>query len=60
MHNRKHRQLGTCVPRNVAPTFITIVTRFGRRDACGEAGKIDAAVAAGVLQELDEFIRRKR
>jgi len=53
------RQLGTGVARNVAPTFVAIVTRFGRRNSCGEVGKIDAAVAASVVQELGELIRGK-
>jgi hypothetical protein len=60
MYNREDRQLGPGVARNVAPTFVAIVTRFGRRDAFGEAGKIDAAVAARVLEELNELIRRNR
>ena len=52
MHNREDRQLGTSVARNIAPTFVAIVTRFGRRNSRGEAGKIDAAVAASVLHKL--------
>jgi len=42
MHDRKDRQLGTGVARNVAPTFVAIVTRFGRRNSCGETRKFAA------------------
>lgn len=59
MHNREDRQLGTGVARNVAPTFVAIVTRLGRRNSRGEAGKIDAAVAASVLHKLGKLIRGK-
>jgi len=59
MHNRKDREIGTGVARNTEPAPVAIVTRFRRRDSCSEGGKIDAAIAAGVLQKLGEFIRGK-
>lgn len=59
MHNRKDRQLGTGIARDVPPAFVAIVTRFGRRNSCGETQKIDAAVAAGMLQKFGKPIRGK-
>ncbi len=59
MHHREHRQLGTSVARNIAPTFIAIVTWFGRRNSSGKAGKINATVAACVLHKLGKLIGGK-
>ena len=59
MHDRKDREFGTGIARDAEPASIAIVTRFGRGNSRGEGRKIDAAIAAGVLEELGEFVRGK-
>ena len=52
MHNREDRQLGTGVARNVAPTFVAIVTWLGRRNSCAEAARREVCGAGSAISNL--------